>query len=82
MPIDLEQHPDEMAVNGEQDLFLEPSSRTLWISVGPFSVHVIRADEGLIVDVYPRGREMDSTVASLQVFEGELEEDDAGADQG
>ena len=39
-----------------------------WISVDQFSVYLRRTHEGLVVDIYPRGREDAQPLASTYAF--------------
>jgi hypothetical protein len=47
-----------------------------WFTVKGFSVRVHMTDEGVIVDIYGQGKEMDSPIASTYAFEHELIEDE------
>lgn len=42
-------------VDGETDLILHAGS--IWITVGNISVYVKKTDEGVVVDMYPKGHE-------------------------
>lgn len=49
----------------------------VWITVGKLSVHVVTTDEGVVVDIYPVGKEDEEPIASTYAFdrEGETEEE-------
>lgn len=46
-----------------------------WVSAKGFSIRIIETDEGVVVDIYKRGEEMDSAIASTYAFDQELEDD-------
>lgn len=53
--------------NEEEDWTLAPR-HNLWLTVDDFSVHIIRTGEGIVLDVYAKGCEMDDTLASTYAF--------------
>lgn len=53
--------------NEEEDWTLAPK-HNLWLTVDNFSVHIVRTDEGIVVDVYAKGCEMDDTLATTYAF--------------
>lgn len=61
----------------ENDYTLKPDETSCWITVNNLSVYVIRTDEGVVVDIYPYGRETETEpVASTYAFfnKGELDD--------
>jgi hypothetical protein len=46
-----------------------------WFTVKGFSIRIHSTDEGVIVDVFANGKEMDSPVASTYAFDHELTEE-------
>lgn len=48
-----------------------------WVEVKGFAIKIMKTDEGVVVDVWPTGKEIDSPIASTYAFDSEcLEEDD------
>lgn len=56
------------------DYALHPEFESVWVEVGSISVHIIRTDEGAIVDLYAKGLEMEDEIASCQAFEKEAQQ--------
>lgn len=50
-------------------------NESLWLTVGNASLYIKRTDEGVVVDIYGKGREDGESVASTYAFDAELEED-------
>ena len=46
-----------------------------WFAVKGFAVRIISTDEGIVVDVYKNGAEMESPITSTYAFDAELEEE-------
>lgn len=44
-----------------------------WIETKGFTIRILDTDEGVVVDIYKAGREMDSPIASTYAFTHELE---------
>lgn len=61
---------EEVVLQGE-DAVLAPEAGSQWITVGLVSVHVIRTDEGVVVDLYPLGCEAEPSCGSTFMFEEE-----------
>lgn len=61
--------PDAFSQGSDTDYTLVGSSA--WLTVGPFSVHVVRTDEGVVVDIYRKGGEMDFCLAGTYAFGNE-----------
>lgn len=51
-----------------------------WLEVKGFAVRILSTDEGIVVDVYKNGAEMDSPITSTYAFDAELEEDEDDAE--
>ena len=49
--------------------------RRTWVTVGPYSVLLNRTDEGIVIDVYPLGREDGDTVATTWAHDNDLIEE-------
>lgn len=62
--------------------FKGPRNSSIWISVENISVYVKRADEGVIVDLYAKGGEADSSLAGTYLEYNEALSDDEQADAG
>ena len=62
--------------DGNRDFVLEGMS--CWITVGTAAIHIMRTDDGVAVDLYRDGHEMDALVggtwATWDEFRGEEEE--------
>lgn len=67
---------------GGNDYVLAPGHISAWVTVKNLSVYITQTDEGVVVDIYPLGKEdFDWSIASTYAFfEGdyETEEDDSG----
>ena len=63
--------------NEETDYTLSPPHGSCWITVDTVSVYIRRTDEGVSVDLFPKGREMnDSLAGAWATFaEADLEEE-------
>lgn len=48
--------------------------KSLWIEVDNISVHIVRTDEGIVVDLYPLGCENQDAIATTYAFFNEAEE--------
>ena len=51
-----------------------------WVALKGFAVRIQATDEGVVVDIYTDGKEMNSPIASTYAFDTELDledEDDA-----
>ena len=46
---------------------------TAWVEVGPITAWIRRADEGVVVELYATGCEMEEALASAYAFNGEAE---------
>lgn len=55
----------------DSDYVLESDS--CWITVGKLSVYIKKTDDGVVVDIYPRGAEDCEAIASTYAFESEIE---------
>lgn len=44
-----------------------------WLTAGSFSVRVRLTDEGIVIDVYPLGKETEDSIASTYAFNVEVE---------
>jgi len=56
----------------DEDYILAEGSA--WFDVKGFSIRVHTADEGVIVDIFKSGAELDGPVASTYAFDSEIEE--------
>lgn len=52
----------------------ELSEGRAWLGVGQFSIRVAQTDEGVVVDIYQRGREDQSSIAGTWAHVNDLEE--------
>ena len=42
-----------------------------WFTVKGFSIRILSTDEGVVVDIYSEGEEMESPIASTYAFDNE-----------
>jgi len=49
--------------NEETDYTLSPPHESCWITVDTVSVYIRRTDEGVAIDLFPKGREMNDSLA-------------------
>lgn len=47
-----------------------------WFTVKGFSIRILSTDEGVVVDIWKDGGEMDSPIASTYAFDQEIATDD------
>jgi hypothetical protein len=64
----------------ETDAEVAEKADGTWIGVKNFSVHIIKTDEGVVVDIYARGYEDCDTLGSTYVFDTEADEMRAAAE--
>lgn len=67
-------------LDGNKDCEMTPDARSVWIGVKDFSIYIVRTDEGVVVDIFARGHEMDECLGSTYVFDQEAKEVIEGAD--
>lgn len=69
-------------VNGEEpnDYVFPPNPDypSVWITVDNLSVYVVRTDEGVVVDIFGHGKEMDGPLGSTYAYRSEAEDDEEG----
>jgi len=53
------------------DYTLDPDATSCWVTVDNLSVYIIRTDEGVVVDIYPKGGEAGESIASTYAFNQE-----------
>jgi len=59
----------------ESDYTLPSEQNSVWITVENLSVYVHKTDEGVVVDILPRGDEMSESIASTYAFWTEVPDD-------
>jgi len=52
----------------ECDYRLPPEQDSVWIEVDSLVCYVRRTDEGVVVDIFPNGQEMETAIASTYAF--------------
>ncbi len=62
-----------MNENTLKDADFELIEGAAWFTVKNFSIRIHSTDEGVIVDVYAKGREMDDFIATTYAFDSETE---------
>jgi hypothetical protein len=68
------QENEALILDGESDYILRDDVPSCWITIGNLSVHPIRTDEGVVVDIYPLGREDLEPIATTFAYFSEAEE--------
>lgn len=66
--------PEVVQIKEIIDYVLSKEHRSAWIGVGNISVHVMRTDEGVSVDLYAKGMEMETEMASCYAFDKEAQQ--------
>lgn len=61
----------------DRDYEMPVGMNSAWVGVDGFSVYIRRTDEGLVVDIFQKNKEMDGSIASTYAYTGELEVEDA-----
>jgi hypothetical protein len=56
------------------DYDLPPGARCVWIGVKDFAVYIVSTDEGVVVDIFANGCEMEEPLASAYAFDQEAKE--------
>ena len=54
------------------DFELPEGEDSCWVTVGPWSVYIKKTDEGIEVELYTRGREMEDALSSCQALDDDL----------
>lgn len=62
---------DTLIVRGDRDIELAADKGSAWVGCGAFSVYIKKTDEGVVVDVFGRGKEMHDAIASTYAYESE-----------
>jgi len=59
------------------------TENSIWVTVENLSVYIHKTDEGVVVDIYPVGQEMDNSIVSTYAFfnEGVSSDDDEEEDE-
>lgn len=60
---------------GESDYVLRKKHDSVWITINNISVYVRRTDEGVAVDLYPKGDEMEDSMCGTWALFSEAEPD-------
>jgi hypothetical protein len=50
------------------------SEGAAWFTLKGFSIRLVGTDDGVVVNIYANGREMDDALAIAQAFDSEVEE--------
>ena len=61
-----------IVVEDGSDLELADGARSCWLGVDGLSVHIVRSDEGVVVDIFEQGKEMEDSIASTYAFRNEI----------
>lgn len=56
------------------DYDLPPGARSVWIGVKDFAVYIVSTDEGVVVDIFANGCEMENPLASAYAFDQEAKD--------
>ena len=57
------------------DFELPEGEDSCWVTVGPWSVYIKKTDEGIAVDLYPQGGEMEEAVSGCWALDDDLLQD-------
>ena len=60
----------------DKDYELPAGQTSVWVGVDGFSVYIQRTDEGVVVDIYAKAREMDEAIASTWAHVNDLEQEE------
>lgn len=61
----------DILLDGESDAALGPNADSAWVAVKEFAIHIVKTDEGVLVDVYAKGYEDCDTLVSTYAFDSE-----------
>jgi len=61
-----------MNLASEGEYTLPPGEESCWITVGLFAVYIRKTDEGIVVDLFESGSEMDNAIAGTYAFDSEV----------
>lgn len=67
--MDLVLNSDRPGDEGCTDFTLHPEATSCWITVGNISVYIIRTNEGVAVDLLPKGKEYEEAIGSTWASE-------------
>lgn len=62
---------DALGRDGPSDFVLREGHTSAWVTVDNLSVYIVRTDEGVAVDIFPKGEEMDGAIAGTYAFNNE-----------
>jgi hypothetical protein len=51
---------------------LDPTAESVWISVKGFSVYICPTDEGIVVDIFEKGKEDRESIAGTWAHDNDL----------
>ena len=61
----------DILLNEESDSVLAPNADSTWVGVKEFAIHIVKTDEGVVVDVYAKGYEDCDTIGSTYARDDE-----------
>ena len=67
---------DALERESEHDYKLHDRRNRVWITVNNISVYIVRTDEGVSVDLFPRNEEMNDSIAGCWALFDEADPDD------
>jgi hypothetical protein len=50
------------------EIILPETQQDLWVTVNNIDVHIVRTDEGVVVDMWPLGQEGGTSMATTYAF--------------
>lgn len=56
------------------DFILKEEAQSVWITIDNLSLYVRRTDEGVAVDIYPKGMEMEDSIVGTWCLRSEAQE--------
>ena len=67
--------PGVLTHDGGSDYTLNDDSTSVWITVKNLSVYVRKTDEGVVCDIFPKGREDEDSICSCYALDSDGEDD-------
>ena len=61
-----------LKIESDFEYALQDGENSVWITVGEFSVYIRRTNDGIITDIYKKGNESNTALASTYALNSEL----------
>ncbi len=59
---------------------LTPAYSGVWLTVEPYSIYIKRTEDGLIIDTYPRKKEMELSLATIDLMDADIPKEEPEID--